>query len=326
MRSLNALVWRNLRQAGVRAVLNALAVALGVAMVVATSVVSSSVRNAWTGSGNAMAWIGDLIDVMTSSVGGIILAAAGFVVFNALAMAVTQRRRQVGLLRSLGMTYRQVIQLVLAEALVTGGAGTLLGLAGGPLLGQGLLLIVRQMGLEIGASQVSLTSVVLAVVMGLVVSLLSAWLPARRAARTSPLAALHEPSPASQAGRGRVSRWIGLGLVAGLLLYLAIAPPGEWTGKTPPWEWIMPFLLWAVWLAAFGCLAPALIAGTIRIVRGLLCRLGGAVGRLLVDNLERASHRVTLTVLAFAVGLAMTVGVGGVLAFNNEVLLGHFVD
>ena len=139
------MAWRNLEQSRLRTALSALAVALGVAMIIAADVIADAARNALQAvdERNLTAFVSELVDRSLTIVGLVILVAAGFLVFNAFAMAVTQRRRQIGLLRSLGMTRRQVLQLVFVEALVTGGAGTLLGLVAGPLLGRGTMGLLR---------------------------------------------------------------------------------------------------------------------------------------------------------------------------------------
>ncbi|MCP4535739.1 MAG: FtsX-like permease family protein [Chloroflexi bacterium] len=325
MRSINFLAWRNLEQGRTRAILSALAVALGAAMIVASSVMNSGVRNAWAGGESAMSWVADMIDVMFTSVGVIILAAAGFLIFNAFAMAVTQQRRQIGALRSLGMTRRQVMRQVLVEALVTGTLGTLVGLAAGPMFGRGILMWMKQMDLDVGSGSVSPMSVLLATVMGLGVTLLSALIPARRATRVSPLTAIREHEPtgqqAGEAASRRTRARVGLAMLGGMAVYLIIAPPGEWSGGAPPWEWIMWLFLWSVWLLGGLFVLPTLVVGLTRLLRAPLNRFGGTIGRLIADNLERAPRRVALTVLTFAVGLTMIVGVGGLLAFSNGVLV-----
>lgn len=319
------MAWRNLEQGRTRAILSALAVALGAAMIVASSVVNSGVRDAWTSGESSMAWVADMIDVVFTSVGVIILAASGFLIFNAFAMTVTQQRRQIGALRSLGMTRRQVMRQVLVEALTTGGLGTLVGLIAGPMFGRGILAWMKQMDLDVGSGSVSLASVLLAVVMALGITLLSVLVPARRATRVSPLTAIREHKPtgqqAGEAARRRTRARVGLAMLGVMTVYLIIAPPGEWSGGAPPWEWIMWLSLWGVWIVGWLLVLPVLVAGLTRLLRVPLNRFGGTIGRLIADNLEREPRRVALTVLTFAVGLTMIVGVGGLLAFSNGVLV-----
>ena len=318
------MAWRNLHAARylVRTVLSATAVALGVAMVLSPGIVSSGVSSAWTEGESTMAWITDMFGIVFGGIGVALLAAAGFLIFNAFAMAVTQQRRQIGVLRSLGMTRRQVMRQVLIEATIVGGMGTVAGLVAGPLLGQGILAVMRQMGVEVGESGVSIGGILLAIAMGLAVTLLSALLPARRAARVAPLAALRASATLGiEASRPSPWPWVGLAILVSLTIYLVFAPPGAWSGLHPPWDLLIAMLLWGVWLAGLGFLAHTLVGGLVRALRALLSRFGGTIGRLISDNLARAPRRVTLTVLTFAVGLALVVGVGGLLAFSNGVLV-----
>ncbi|MEE8389437.1 MAG: FtsX-like permease family protein, partial [Anaerolineae bacterium] len=135
------MAWRNLEQGRTRTILSALAVALGVAMIIAADVIASAIFSAHqkSATGQNVEFFAEMFDFGLTIVGVAILVAAGFLIFNAFAMAITQRKRQIGALRALGMTRRQVMRLVLVEALLIGGIGTLLGLVAGPLLGGGLI-------------------------------------------------------------------------------------------------------------------------------------------------------------------------------------------
>ena len=319
--------------------MSALAVALGAAMLVATSVFRSGIEAAWTAGANKFAFITEISNLTFGGVGLMMLGAAGFLIYNAFAMSVTQQQRQIGLLRALGMTRAQVLQLVLVEALFTGGLGTALGVLGGPLVGNGILSAMAHFGVETGQGSAAPGSILLAVMMGLGISLLSALVPARRAARLSPLEALWEGESANQrvsekAGRSRLtfdgrtrafaSRFtMGLALLLPLWIYLIVAPPGRWTGYHQPWDYILSAALMFVWWIGFVLVTPALLGVVVRGLRALLRRLGGGMGRLLGDNLGRAPERLHLTALTFAVGVLMMVGTGGFVSFGNEVMVGR---
>ncbi|MCJ7624968.1 MAG: hypothetical protein MUO76_15815, partial [Anaerolineaceae bacterium] len=105
--SLWMLAWRNLSQARTLTFLSVLSVALGAAMTIATDVISAAMMNAFIESGDALTFLKGLLDELDRAlvmIGVGISIAAGFVIYNAFAMTVNQRRRQIGALRSLGMT------------------------------------------------------------------------------------------------------------------------------------------------------------------------------------------------------------------------------
>jgi putative ABC transport system permease protein len=325
--NLNLLIWRNLTAHPLRSVLTALAVALGVAMTVAADVVSASILNALADSEDALTFLVGLLDQldrMLILIGVMVTAAAGFLVFNAFAMAVTQRRQQIGALRSLGMTRRQVMQLVLVEALITGGAGALLGLVAGPLLGRGTIAMIKAMlgeGLFVfSENSVSLPNLALATVLGLGVTLLSVLIPARRATCISPLVALREEMSATvEAKHASPLLWLGLAAVVLLFIYLALAPPGEWI--QPPWDIRLTVLFVGLWLGGLALVLPALIGDLGQWLRRPLMRLWGATGRLTADNVRRGRGRVTLTVLTLAVALTTIVSMTGFISFMfNELM------
>ncbi|MBN1139446.1 MAG: FtsX-like permease family protein [Anaerolineae bacterium] len=340
------LAWRNLRAHLARTLLSALTVALGVAMLVATSVFRSGIEAAWTAGANKFAFITEISNLTFGGVGLMMLGAAGFLIYNAFAMSVTQQQRQIGMLRSLGMMRAQVLRLVLVEALLTGGLGTALGVFGGPLVGNGILGAMAYFGVETGRGSASPGSIALAVAMGLGISLLSALVPARRAAGLSPLEALRDSELVGQRGSEKarkrasdsakhshltfhVSRLtLGLVLLISLWAYLAIAPPGEWTGYHQPWDMILSAILLFVWWIGLVLVTPALLGAIVRGLRALLRRspgrwLRGGMGRLLGDNLGRAPERLHLTALTFAVGLLMMVSTGGFVSFCNDVMVGR---
>ena len=322
---LNVLVLRALRQHWPRTLLSALAVALGTAATVAASVVSKAILNALSRSQDAQSLLIGLLDqfeaVLTLAGAGITFVA-GFLVYNAFAMSIAERRRQIGALRALGMTRRQVTRGVLVEALITGGIGTGVGLLAGPLAGHAAITLTDAFlgsGVFVfEAGAVSPASLLLAASLGLGVSVFSVFVPSRRAARISPLAALRQESLEDPGVRGKA--WIGGALlIAALGAYLAIAPPGEWVNA--PWDALLTATFGFSWLVSLAWITPVLIGVAGRWTRGPLTRLWGATGRLIADHLRRSRGRVTLTVLTLAAALAMIVGMTGFIRFMFDELL-----
>lgn len=332
LRSLDFLALRNLGQQRTRTILSALAVALGAAMIVAASTAADGFRTMFESeeAQQGFAFMFDSFEAGLHFAGAVILLAAAFLIFNAFTMAVTQRRQQIGTLRSLGMTRPQVLRLVIAEALLTGGAGTLLGLALGPVLGRGVLEMVRSAGFEVSGGRPSFGVIVLAVLLGVGLTLLSVLVPARRATRISPLVALRQEmaSPVRLRAVLLLPR-AALVIIFSLALYLIAAPPGEWT--LPPWNMLMTLILSVIWLAALVMILPAWIGWTSHLLARaqrtlpLAARIFGAVGRLMVDNLGRDRRRVFWTALTLAVSLTMIAGMSGMIAFSIKVIFGYAV-
>lgn len=325
MHSLHILAWRNLAEHRLRTILSTLAVALGVSMIVASDVAGSGFRTGFESGVEAeeirqsFSFMFDAFETGLNAVGLAILASSIFLIFNAFAMSVTQREKQISTLRALGMTRGQAARLMILEALIVGSAGTVVGLAAGLALGQGVLALLRAAGFGTGEGTLSMLGLVQAVGLGLATVLLSILFPMRRAMHVSPLTALRELLPSSnQAGRVRLLAGIGLGIVTVLGVYLIVAPPGEWA--LPPWNLRMPVMLSLLWLCAMAMTLPALIGGLSHAGRSLFGRLMGASGRLVADNLGRDRRRVTWTILTFVVGIAMMVSLTGIIRFSFEVL------
>lgn len=148
----------------------------------------------------------------------------GFIIFNTFRTLVAERRRDIGMLRAVGASRRTISGMMLAEGAIQGAVGTALGL----ILGYGLgLLILRAMrplleqyvNLHVSMPPVSLGLVAGCILLGMGITLVAAWLPARAAARVTPLEALR-PS----VGQVTLKRLAGFGFWTGVvLIVLAIA-------------------------------------------------------------------------------------------------------
>jgi len=243
----------------------------------------------------------------TALIAALALFGGAFLIFNTLSMTVTERAREVGLLRAAGATRRQVNGLVLVQALAIGLAGSALGVV----VGAGLAALVAwYLGsagvVPIDGATVSPAAVVLAVAVGTLVTLAAAAEPADRAGRISPVEALR-PIGAGRTIRARL-RWLVVVFVVvavtGLVLWPALAASG--TTATVRWLTVYGILLVAT-------LATPFLLGPLGTLAALPFRLvaPGAV-RLTRGSLTRDRSRTTLAVGALTVGLAMIVALGAV--------------
>ena len=122
------------------------------------------------------------------------LVVGTFLIINTFSILVAQRSRELALLRAMGASRRQVNRSVLSEAFVIGLFGSTVGIGVGYLLALGLKALFGVIGLDIGSATfpLKLRTIVIAYAVGLVVTMIAAYLPARRASRIPPVAAMRD--------------------------------------------------------------------------------------------------------------------------------------
>ena len=243
-----------------------------------------------------------------------------FLIYNAFSMTIVERTREIGMMRTIGMTREQVMSQILAEAVILGIVGSGLGIAGGVLLAGGLIgameLVIAQ---EVAKVTVPVNGVVSGVIVGLITTLLAALLPAWQAGRVSPLEALRVR------GRQEENWLVRYGWVAGailfvvsLMVFLLIRLPAELQ---------MPVMSVGLFMMFGGAtlLTPLTIGPWERIARPFTRLIFGGEGRLGGSNIQRSKMRTTLTVTALMVGIAMLLAVQAMTeAFQKD--LGEWID
>ncbi len=237
---------------------------------------------------------------------GVAVFVGAFLIYNAFMMTVRERTREFGMLRTVGMTRRQVTWLILAEALLLGLVGSALGIGLGILLARGLSRLMEVLlRLDLAAISVPNDLLALSAVIGVVVTLLSAAIPAVQAGRVSPLEALRVR------GIAREGWLIRHGWIAGALLLVVSA----YILVSNPFPYDVQFRLGSMVVFALFIGATLMIPATVRvwdrITRPLVRLLYGNSGRLGSRNLERSRQRTTLTVAALMIGVSMILVVRG---------------
>jgi len=241
-----------------------------------------------------------VITMGISMFGAIALFVGAFLIYNAFSMTVVERTREIGMMRTIGMTREQVTRQILIEAAILGVAGSVLGIACGVLLARGLILAISLgLGQAPPHPAVPVDGVLKAGAVGLVVTILAAYIPARQAGRVSPLEALRARAHHSEGWlvqRG----WI-LGsvlMVVALVAFLALnLPPEAQFG-------LMTGSMFTLFLGAT-LLTPITIGPWEQVVRPVVRRIFGGEGRLGGSNIQRSKIRTTMTVTALVVGVAM---------------------
>nr|WP_246299581.1 FtsX-like permease family protein [Nocardioides panaciterrulae] len=247
---------------------------------------------------------------------GVSLLVGSFVIWNTFNVLVAQRRREIALLRAVGATRRQVLGGIVLEALVVGLVSAALGLLGGVGLAVGIRELLAAIGIEVPttAATVAPRTVVAALLVGVVVTLVAAVAPAAGATRVGPVEALREAQAVSTGlSRRRVlagSLVLGLG-VLGMLACLSVGDQPALTGVST--------------LVAFAGLVvcgPLLARGIARLAdRGP--RGGG--WRLAARNIARTPQRAAATALALTIGLTVVSAVA-VTAASTKASVADLVD
>ncbi|UXY25975.1 ABC transporter permease [Streptomyces sp. HUAS TT20] len=230
---------------------------------------------------------------------GVALLVATFSIHNTFAIVVAQRARENALLRALGASRRQVTASTLVEASVVAVTASAAGLAGGIGIAAGLQALFPAIGFPFpgGDLVVRTLSMVLPLAVGVVVCLGSALMPAVRAGRTAPLAALRETAVDSS-GASRLRAVTGTALAA---LAVAVALTGV---LVAPSVWLAG--LGAVLaLVAFVVLGPVASSMAVRLLGSPLDQLRGVTGALARRSALRSPRRTAATASALMIGVAV---------------------
>ncbi|MEV7646074.1 FtsX-like permease family protein [Streptomyces rubiginosohelvolus] len=232
---------------------------------------------------------------------GVALFVGIFLIYNTFTMLVAQRTRELALLRAVGAHRGQVKRLVLAEAAVVGVISSLIGLAAGV----GLAVVTRSAmnlfaaKMPAGPLVVAPKTVVVALVLGVLVTMIAAWLPARRTTKISPVAAMgstHLPAtPKSLLVRnliGSVLALVGIGVV--------MFGEGQKSDGSKTIAAGAFFLLIGLFV-----LLPMLSRPVIAAVRPLLEKVFGVAGKLAAQNAVRNPRRTAVTAASLTIGLTL---------------------
>ncbi|MFI1928239.1 ABC transporter permease [Streptomyces sp. NPDC020377] len=257
-------------------------------------------------SAEALGGFLDVIKYVMLGFAGIAVLVGVFLIVNTFSMLIAQRTRELGLLRALGADRRQVRRSVLTEAVLLGVVGSTVGLAAGIGLAAGLIKLMSAFGMNLKTTEmvVGWATPVSAYVVGVGVTFVAAYLPARRAATVSPMAALAD---ADIAGVGRPLKVRAVvGAVVGALGVAALAGCVS-SSKTASAASLLGLGV-VLTLIATVIAGPLLVRPVIRVLGGAFPALFGSVGRMSQRNALRNPRRTGATAAALMVGLALVGG------------------
>ncbi|MEV4740367.1 FtsX-like permease family protein [Streptomyces sp. NPDC049555] len=229
---------------------------------------------------------------------GISLFVGIFIIANTFTMLVAQRTKELALLRAVGASRRQVTRSVLIEAIVVGAVAGVLGLLVGIGIGAGLRALLNSTGATIpdGPLVVSPSTIATSLVVGVMVTKLAAWLPARRAAKIPPVAAMNSVHAVATTKSLVVRNSLGGALTAAGAALVLTATSSTMMGIGA-----------ALVLVGIFVLTPLLSRPVIAAAAPVL-RMFGISGKLARQNAVRNPRRTAATASALMIGLTLITG------------------
>ncbi|MEU3900266.1 ABC transporter permease [Streptomyces sp. NPDC045251] len=235
---------------------------------------------------------------------GIALFVGTFIIANTFTMLVAQRTKELALMRAVGASRRQVTRSVLIEAFVVGVVAAVTGLLAGIGIGAGMRALMGSMGEVVpdGPLVVSTGTIVAALAVGVLVTMLAAWLPGRRAAKIPPVAAMSSVH-AKATTKSLVLRNTLGALVsgAGIAVVLAATTMGGSDGQAP-------MGLGAVLLIIGVFILTPLLSRPLIAAAAPVLRVFGVSGKLARQNSVRNPRRTAATASALMIGLTLITG------------------
>jgi putative ABC transport system permease protein len=237
--------------------------------------------------------------------GGIALLVGAFVIFNTLSITVAQRTREFATLRTLGASRKQVMRSVVLEGIVIGLLASVIGLVLGLGISKGMIALFSALGVDLpdASTVVKSRTVIVSLLLGTGITLLASVLPAKRATRVPPIAAVREGAELPQSRMAAHSHNAGLGVTVASLAAISL---GIFAGGVSGAA--VALLLGGGVLGLFAgiaLLAPRLVKPLARVVGLPARRAGGVAGELAGANAVRNPGRTASTAAALMIGLTL---------------------
>jgi putative ABC transport system permease protein len=236
---------------------------------------------------------------------GIALLVGAFVIFNTLSITVAQRTREFATLRTLGASRKQVMRSVVLEGLVIGLIASVIGLVLGLGLAKGMVALFSALGVELpdATTVIASTTIIVSLVLGTGITLIASILPAKRATRVPPIAAVREGATLPATRMAGHSHNAGLGVTLASLAAISLGIFAEGVSAAA-----VALLLGGGLLGLFAgiaLLAPRLVKPLARVVGWPARRAGGVAGELAGANAVRNPGRTASTAAALMIGLTL---------------------
>jgi putative ABC transport system permease protein len=236
--------------------------------------------------------------------GFIAVFVGSFLIFNTFSITVAQRVSEFGMLRTLGASRRQILTTVLVEAGAIGLLGALIGIGGGFVIASAIEALFKAFGIDLPTTSLQLHSrtVIVALVVGVLVTLVASLIPALRSTRVPPIAALHAFT-ATPSRRRRLAYLVlsillaAAGIAAVLIGLLGSGSAGARAGLMGGGAVAVVF--------AVSIFSPRMVPPLATVAGWPLERLRALTGRLARENAQRNPSRTAITAAALMIGLAL---------------------
>ncbi|MDW4906013.1 FtsX-like permease family protein [Streptomyces sp. ADMS] len=235
---------------------------------------------------------------------GISLFVGTFIIANTFTMLVAQRTKELALMRAVGASRRQITRSVLVEAFVVGAVAAVTGLVAGIGIGAGLKALLGTLGATVpdGPLVVTPGTVGAALTVGVLITMLAAWLPGRRAAKIPPVAAMSSVHATATTKSLVLRNTLGaLFSAAGVAVVLAATTMSGSDGQAP-------MGIGAVLLIIGVFILTPLLSRPLIAAAGPFMRVFGVSGKLARQNSVRNPRRTAATASALMIGLTLITG------------------
>ncbi|MGN6256909.1 MAG: ABC transporter permease [Solirubrobacterales bacterium] len=236
--------------------------------------------------------------------GFIAVFVGSFLIFNTFSITVAQRVSEFGMLRTLGASRRQILSSVMVEAGAIGLLGALLGIAGGFVIAAAIEALFKAFGIDLPTTSLQLHSrtVIVALVVGLLVTLVASLVPALRSTRVPPIAALHafSPTPTRRRRLAYLALSILLGVAGIAMVLIGLLGSGDAGARAGLMGGGAVVVVFAV-----SIFSPRLVPPLATVAGWPLERLRRLTGRLARENAQRNPSRTAITAAALMIGLAL---------------------
>ena len=258
-------------------------------------------------------------NILLSTFSYIALGVGSFVIYNVFSISAAQRQRENALLRAIGASKKQVTRAMLIESVVVGLFGSVIGLFAGIGLSKALSALLNAAGIDLptGGLVVPSSAVINTIVVGLIVTVSSAWLPARRAGKVPPLAAMRETAieVVALTRRRTIFGFVLIALGAASIVAVTNGASNTWLG------------LGILFVFSGTITLGPVIARPVALLLGKPAeRLRGVTGTMARQNSARNPKRTARTASPVLIGVALVTAVAALAASIRTQIDGVFTE